>query len=131
MVNPFEPGAQITIERTVLTEDLARFEGVLIHPVYSTYAMARDAEWAGRQFVLQMKEAGEEGIGTYVHLQHLAPAREGAPIRIVATLEEVNGHAVHVSFVIWSGNQKLAEGKTGQKILPKEKIQKLMGTNPS
>jgi fluoroacetyl-CoA thioesterase len=36
----------------VVKEDVAAFETGLVHPVYSTFALARDAEWTCRQFVL-------------------------------------------------------------------------------
>jgi hypothetical protein len=41
------------------------FEGVNVHPVMATFSITRDAEWAGRIFVLAMKEEHEEGIGTF------------------------------------------------------------------
>ncbi len=50
----------------VKESDLAQFNGELVHPFYSTFALGRDAEWTCRQFVLNMKEEDEEGIGTFL-----------------------------------------------------------------
>jgi hypothetical protein len=52
MQNPFQPGAVQRFERVVREDDLARFDAGLVHPVYGTFALARDAEWVCRLFVL-------------------------------------------------------------------------------
>ena len=61
MKNPFKSGDQKTYRHRVTEADIARFESGLVHPFYATFALGRDAEWAGRLFVLEMKEEGEEG----------------------------------------------------------------------
>lgn len=125
MKNPFLPGDQKLIQKLVTHEDLASFEGKLLHPVYSTFAMARDAEWAGRQFVLDMLEEEEEGIGTFVELEHHAPAAKGSMLEIFATLEEVRGNSVICRIRVMHGQTLIGSGRTGQKILSKEKISRL------
>ena len=87
MINPFHPG-DLKIYLTQVTDDkLARFDSGLVHPLYSTFALGKDAEWACRLFVLEMKEPGEEGIGSYLSIEHLSPALLNSEVRIEARLE--------------------------------------------
>ena len=53
---------------------LQRFSGKVVHPVCATFALARDIEWTTRQFVLQMRDDDEEGIGTMLTIDHRSPA---------------------------------------------------------
>ena len=80
MKNPFNPGDVKTYSHTVTVADVARLPGGLVHEVYSTFALARDAEWASRLFVLDMREDDEEGIGTAVQVTHHSPALVGETV---------------------------------------------------
>jgi fluoroacetyl-CoA thioesterase len=123
--NIFKPGDTKTFERLVTRDDTAAFESGSVHPVYATFALARDAEWCSRLFVLEMKEAHEEGIGTFVNIKHLAPAFVGDKVIFEARIDELKGNEVNCSFTAKAGDRVIAEGRTGQKILTKEKIEKL------
>ena len=66
------------IYRTIVREnDQAIFHGELLHPVCSTFALARDMEWSSRLFFIDMKEADEEGVGTRLCIDHHSPAFVG------------------------------------------------------
>ena len=106
----------------VTEADTATFATGQVHAVYATFALARDAEWAGRLFVLDMCEAHEEGIGTFVHVHHLAPAWAGETVEIIATIDELEHHKIHCSFTAHVGNRHIASGRTGQKIIAREKL---------
>lgn len=125
MINPFSTGDTKEYRHTVVDADAARFESGEVHNVYSTFAIARDAEWAGRLFVLEMKEADEEGIGTGITVTHHAPALMGQEVVFVATLTEVNKNEVIVDYTAHVGDRLIATGKTWQKILKKERLDKL------
>lgn len=115
--------------RHVVTEaDKAEFESGEVHAVYSTFALSRDAEWAGRLFVLEMKEDDEEGIGTGLTVTHHSPALVGQEVLFTATLTEVNRNEVVVDYTASIGDRMVASGKTWQKILKKEKIDRLFNT---
>src|SRR5436190_4038 len=73
----FAIGDSKQITHLVGDGDLAIFETGMVHPFYATFALGRDAEWACRQFVLEMKEADEEGIGVFLNIQHHSPALLG------------------------------------------------------
>lgn len=125
MHNPFATGDSKTFTHLVTEPDIARFESGTVHEVYSTFALARDAEWSGRLFVLEMKDAHEEGIGTGITITHHSPALLGQEVVFTATLQEVNGNEVITTFTAKTGGRLVAVGTQWQKILPREKLDKL------
>lgn len=125
MINPFNIGATKTFIHKVVDGDAARFESGEVHNVYSTFALSRDAEWSGRLFVLEMKEPGEEGIGTGITVTHHSPALMGQEVVFTATLAAVNKNEVVVDYTAQVGDRLIGSGKTWQKILKKEKLDRL------
>ncbi|MBS1630301.1 MAG: hypothetical protein JST27_09605 [Bacteroidetes bacterium] len=125
MKNPFQNGDQKSYTHLVSEADAPSFHEKMVHPVYATFALARDAEWTGRLFVLDMKEADEEGIGTAVFITHHAPAMPGESVRFVATLAAVEGNEIITPFEAHVGDRLIASGETRQKILKKEKLDRL------
>lgn len=125
MKDLFSPGAIKTYRRTVLAEDTAVFESGQVHPVYATFALARDAEWSSRLFVLEMKEGDEEGIGTFIHVDHRAPALVGEEVIFEAVFKEWKGNEFVCTYTAKVGDRLVAEGSTGQKILKKEKLERV------
>jgi|688.fasta_scaffold19298_2 predicted thioesterase len=123
MNQKFQSGDQRSFHKTISKDDIAQFDNGTVHEVYSTFAIARDAEWSGRLFVLEMKEEGEEGIGTFIHVNHLAPAFPGQEIRFDATFEEITEKGeIITSFRVFQGERLIAEGRQGQRILLRTKI---------
>lgn len=100
----------------------------MVHPVYATFALARDAEWACRLFVLDMKEADEEGIGTFVTVQHQSPALLGQTVTFVATITELKGNSIVCTYTAHVGSRLVATGEQGQKILKRDRLQQLFGS---
>ena len=113
---------------SVTPDSLAQFEDGMVHPVYGTFALGRDAEWASRMFVLEMLEAGEEGIGTHLSVEHISPAPVGSEVMITARLERVEDNAVRCSFIATVGERLIARGETGQKIIQKARFDAYLAT---
>lgn len=128
MLNPFQPGDIKTFIHVVSDADAARFESGEVHAVYSTFALARDAEWIGRLFVLEMKEEGEEGIGTGITVTHHSPALMGQEVTFTATLVEVNRNEVVIDYTAKVNGRLIADGRQWQKILKKEKLDQLFNS---
>lgn len=126
MKNLFTVGDQKSIRKTVTEDDLATFQTGNVHPFYGTFALGRDVEWACRQFVLEMKEEDEEGIGTFLNIQHQSPAILGQTVEIFATIAELYGNTINCSFEVKVGDRIVASGTQGQKILKKEKVERLI-----
>jgi fluoroacetyl-CoA thioesterase len=110
----------------VTENDCAAFQGELLHPVYATFALARDFEWSSRLFFLEMKEEDEEGVGTMLSIEHNSMAHLGDEVVITATIESISGNELICSIEAASNNKIVAIGKTGQKMLKKEKLYRLM-----
>lgn len=125
MLHKFAPGDTKVFEKVVTESDTATFDSGAVHPVYATFALGRDAEWVCRLFVLEMKESDEEGIGTFLHVNHHAPALIADLVIFKSTLKEVVGNHVICIFEAYVGNRLIASGETGQKILKKIKLEKI------
>ena len=82
-------------------------------------------EWSSRLFVLEMVEEHEEGVGTSLEIKHLAPAFVGEQVEITATFESLTKNELFCRIEVSVGNRKIAMGRTGQKILTKEKINQI------
>lgn len=126
MKNPFQLGDQKHFETEVTESKLARFEAGLVHPVYSTFALGKDVEWACRLFVLEMKEEGEEGIGSTLSIEHLYPAPQGSHVLITATLKAVEKNKILCSYEAFANGHLIANGEQTQKIINKARFDKLI-----
>ncbi len=126
MVQPFEIGNKKVFTKVVMPNETAAFESGEVHPFYATFALGRDAEWVCRLFVLEMKETDEEGIGTFLNILHASPAMVNDTVLFEATLQEVNGNEVICGFTAHVGSRLIASGKTGQKVLKKEKLNRII-----
>ena len=122
MKNIFAPGDAKVYRRKVTTADQAIFHGELLHPVCSTFALARDFEWSSRLFFLEMKETDEEGVGTFLHIDHKGPAFVGEEIVFTATVEDSTGREFVCSIEARVNDRLIASGRTGQKMLTKTKL---------
>ncbi|ASZ14398.1 hypothetical protein KTO58_01860 [Chitinophaga pendula] len=125
MKHLFQTGDQQHFSRLVTAEDCATFDSGTVHPVYATFALARDAEWCSRLFALQMKDEEEEGIGTQLSITHHAPAPIGSTVHFTATIHRLQHHEIICDFTAHHGDRLIASGQTGQKILPKKKLEQL------
>ena len=121
----FQIGDKITLEFTVEANDIASFNNEEVHPFYSTFALGRDAEWTCRQFVLKMKEADEEGIGTFLNIRHLSPAMIGSRVQIESVIVNLKGNQIDCEWEARIGDRVIAQGEQGQKILKHDKVQRL------
>ncbi len=121
----FKPGDKKVYQKKVTEADQAIFHGEILHAVYSTFALARDFEWSSRLFFLEMKEMDEEGVGTFLSVDHKSPAFVGEEINIIATIEKIERNELICSIEATCGNRLVATGKTGQKMLKREKLMRL------
>ncbi|MDX1628657.1 MAG: hypothetical protein R3345_08155 [Fulvivirga sp.] len=124
----FKVGDRKHYNFTVKQQDIASFHGETVHSVCSTFALAREIEWSTRLFVLEIKEEDEEGVGTALEIRHLAPAFVGEKVNIAAEVTNFDKNELICNYVARVGDRVIAEGHTGQKILKKEKLNKIFST---
>lgn len=118
----FSKGDKKYYSKRIEKSDVAAFASGTVHEVYATFAIARDAEWSSRLFAIEMKDDDEEGIGTMLEIKHLAPAFPGETIDYTAEIIQLNRNELICKFHAKVGERLVAEGKTGQKILKKAKL---------
>lgn len=128
MKNLFRIGDKKYFTKTVAANETATFESGQVHPVYATFALGKDAEWSSRLFVLEMKEEDEEGIGTFLTVYHQSPALVGQEVTFEAEITKLEKNDVICKYTAKVGERIVATGETGQKILKKEKVNKLFGS---
>lgn len=126
MKSIFKPGDKKVFKKTVEVSDTAGFFSGPVHPVYATFSIARDAEWSGRLFVLELREEDEEGIGTAISVHHHAPAFPGEEVVITATLVSLHKHEVVTTFELMAGKRLIASGEQRQKIFKRKKLAQLL-----
>ncbi len=125
MIAKFNVGDKKTFSRKVRKEDFAEFESGIVHPFYATFALGRDAEWTGRLFVLEMKDADEEGIGTYLTVEHKSPALLNQVVQFEAEITKMEGNTIECRFEARVGDRLIAVGTIGQKILKKDQVARI------
>ena len=128
MKNIFKNGDIKTYSKLLEQQDTATFDSGEVHPVYATFALGRDAEWVCRLFVIDMKEDDEEGIGTFLQVNHHSPAIIGNTVKFNANFNRLEGNHVICNFEAKVGERLIASGQTGQKIIKKEKLEKLFNS---
>src|SRR5690606_11387355 len=104
----FTPGHVLQHRKIVTEADIAEFEQGVVHRVCSTFALAREMEWASRLFVLQMKDDDEEGIGTMLHIDHVGPAFIGEELEISAEYRELKGNSLTCAIVVKAAGRLVA-----------------------
>ncbi len=116
--------AEVTAE---VTEDMCpAFDDVVVHHVYSTWAMAHHMELAARMVLAPHLEDHEEGIGSHLSIDHIAPTPVGHSVRIVAEATEVTDDTVACAVTAYDGSRVVGRGTQVQRVLPKKKLQALI-----
>jgi predicted thioesterase len=113
----------------VKASDVPVFEEKVVHPVCATYTLAREIEWATRQFILNIVSEEEEGIGTEIHIRHVSPARVGETIEIYSAIYEWENNELICVYEVRVKERIVAIGRTGQKILKRSRLEKLYSKN--
>jgi predicted thioesterase len=130
MKNMFIPGDQKKYKKTVGPTDVAAFHGVTLHEVCSTFSLARDFEWSSRLFFIDMKEEDEEGVGTFLSIDHKSPAFVGEEIIFTAQVVKIEKNELICSIEAKTAGRLIATGTTGQKMLKKDRLKQIF-TKPS
>jgi predicted thioesterase len=125
MKSVFTIGDQKIFKRVVTSNDVAAFHGETVHEVLATFALGRDFEWASRLFFIELKEDDEEGVGTFLSIEHRGPAFVGEEVIFTATIEKLEGMVLTCSIEARVNDRLVAAGKTGQKMLKKEQLKKI------
>jgi fluoroacetyl-CoA thioesterase len=127
-VKPIPLGASATLE-VVVTDDMTVDFTELgrVHPVYATYTMAKHFEEAGRMVLLRHLDEGEEGLGSAVTVEHLAPSWVGDRLAIEAHCVEVDGNRLTCECRATDGDgREVGRGSTVQVVLPRDRLDAIL-----
>ncbi|MCS7244796.1 MAG: thioesterase family protein [candidate division WOR-3 bacterium] len=116
-----------TYEIEVITDESmqAKFEGKLIHNLYSTWSLVYHAELASRRLLEKYLKENEEGIGYSIFVKHLAPTKIGKKVKIIAILRSVEGNKFICDIEGYNEDgKKIAEGYQIQVFMDKEELKR-------
>jgi len=108
------------------------FGEIVVHRVYSTWSMAHHMEIAARMVLRPHLEEHEEGIGSHLTIDHLAPTPVGHHVRIVAEAVEVGPTTLVCDVTAYhvrpggSGDRLVGRGRQVQRVLPRTKLAALI-----
>ncbi len=116
--------AQVTAE---VTEDMCpAFDDVVVHRVYSTWSMAHHMELAARKVLAPHLDDDEEGIGSHLAIDHVAPTPVGHTVRVAARATEVDKRRVVCDVTAYDGDRVVGRGRQVQRVLPKAMLKALI-----
>jgi fluoroacetyl-CoA thioesterase len=121
-----KPGNTAEVTAEVTEEMCPAFDDVVVHRVYSTWSMAHHMELAARMVLAPHLEEHEEGIGSHLSIDHLAPTPVGHSVRVVATAVEVGPTTVVCDVNAYDGDRHVGRGRQVQRVLPRAKLDSLI-----
>ncbi len=128
MKNRLKIGEQKIFTHKVAYDDLATFNTGTVHAVCSTFALAKYIEWTSRLFVIEIKNDEEEGIGTELSIKHISPAFEHEELLFEATVSNIIKNKLLCKVVVSCKGRIISTAQTGQKLLKKEKLNKIFSS---
>ena len=102
------------------------FDGVIVHRLYSTWSMAHHMELAARKVLAPHLDEDEEGIGSSLSIEPLAPTPVGHTVRIVAEATDVGDTTGVCALTAYDGDRLVGRGRQVQRVLPKRKLKALI-----
>jgi predicted thioesterase len=123
----FVPGIVREVVITVTEDMCPAFDGKVVHRCYSTWSVAHHFEIAARKVLVDFLEANEEGVGSHVSVDHLAPCGVGRRVTVRAELvERTQEHHPRVvcDLTAHEGDRLLARGRQVQVVMNKEHLRK-------
>lgn len=123
----FEPGIVREVRFVVTLDMCPAFDGVVVHRVYSTWSAAHHFEIAARKVLVDFLEPHEEGIGSHLSIDHLAPCPLGRTVTVRAELIDVTrDHHPRVVCKVeaFDGERLLARGQQVQVVMNREHLKR-------
>ena len=117
-MKPLQPGIETKVEIVPRPDDTAAAVGNAGIDVIATTTLILYIETACDQLVAPYYESGEATVGTRVEVDHLAPARIGAPVQVSAKLEQVRGRRLIFANDIRQGTTSVMSGYHHRNVVP-------------
>jgi predicted thioesterase len=109
--NPMTLAAPKILEETyvVTGAEAIHFLGPDVTPGLSTPALVNWMELTSRENVQSLLNLGEDTVGISVEIKHLAPTPVGMKVRVVSTLQRVEGRIYSFSLEAFDEMEKIGE----------------------
>ncbi len=131
MKSTLKVGQRASISIDVTDEMRPQFDGVVIHPLYSTWSMAHHMEIVARRVLAEHLEEDEEGIGTHLSIDHVSPAHVGSKVTIEAEAIEVDERSLVCEVIARVGDRVVGRGRQVQRVLSRHRMDELIeGASP-
>ena len=89
--------------------------------VYATPKLLYDVEMTCRDLLLEHIDDGQDSVGTYIDVSHLAATPLGMWVELSVTVESVDGRAVNLEFNARDAVEQICHGKHSRFIVDVEK----------
>jgi len=120
------PGVQREVSFVVEDSMSPIFDGRQVHRVCATWTLVHYMELAGRLVLIDFLDEGEEGVGSHVSCDHLAPAPVGSTVRVEATVRDVTDRELVCDVVAMRESHVVATGRTVQKVFPRDVLKRIL-----
>ncbi|MBI4423492.1 MAG: hypothetical protein HY554_07190 [Elusimicrobia bacterium] len=101
-------------------------DGLVRHPLYSTWAMVYHMEVTARKLLVPYLEPHEEAVGAGVLVKHLRPTGIGSAVHIVGTLVRMKESRIYTRLEVFTKNRKIGEGSHLQVVMARDRFARLL-----
>ncbi len=122
----FKRGIKVELPVKVAAWMKPNLEGLVKHPLYSTWAMVYHMETASRMLLAPYLEETEEAVGGAVLVKHLRPAGMHTHLRVTATLVRRRENKVYTRLEVWDKSRKIGEGSHVQVVMSRRRFARLL-----
>lgn len=119
-------GQTTTIEIEVSWDMTVRYEGKLVHELYSTSALVHHMELSARKLIWPYLEDSEECMGCHVDVSHLAMTLPEMKVTIVSRIADIRENKVEVEVEASNIRGKIARGTVTHAVIEKAWLQNRM-----
>lgn len=121
-----KPGVTRDVSFVVTEAMCPAFDGVVVHHVCATWTLVHYMELAGRRVLVDFLEEAEEGVGSSVTCEHVAPAPVGSTVMVRATATRVTDRVLDCDVICTRGDKVIARGTTGQRVFPRKVLKRIL-----
>jgi predicted thioesterase len=122
----FKRGIKVELPVKVKPWMKPNLEGLVKHPLYSTWAMVYHMETAARMLLAPYLDEDEEAVGGAVLVKHLQPAAVHANLRVTAKLVSCRDNKVTTKLEVYGKSRKIGEGSHVQVVMSKKRFVRLL-----
>jgi fluoroacetyl-CoA thioesterase len=125
-VTPISPGLTNETTRIVERRHLASEWGSGLAPVLATPALVAFCEECARLAVDPLLPSGQQTVGTWINLRHMAATPLGLRVTVQAELKEVDERRLRFQIVAWDDAEQIGEAEHERFVIDVARFQQRM-----